>query len=398
MVSGTNGKTTTASMLRAILRSERLAFAANHSGANLRSGVATALLDAPRDAGFGVFEVDEAALPRLVDDLRPRLLVLTNVFRDQLDRFAEPERVAELLAQAARSLPSGSVIVANADDPQLWHAVEDLEPVGFGVITDAESAAGPDAGGTGAEPETCPACGAPLEFSRRTMANLGAARCGRCAWRSPAVPYRARLVSRAGAEAQVLLIRDELLTLPLGGLHDAYNAAAAIAAADLLGIPVYRSVSALEAFEPRFGRAEELDFGEARLWLGLVKNPAGAAAVIGEVAVDRRVGAAVLAVSDRDADGRDVSWIWDADVERLVGRGIPMVPSGSRAADVAVRLKYAGAHVLPAEADLEAALDAAAAACPPGRLVAVLATYTAMLDVRKAVLGTRAGRVMDGPA
>ena len=391
VISGTNGKTTTASMIQTILRSQGVRFVANRSGANLRSGIASALLEASPDALVGVFEIDEAALPGLVPDLRPGLLVLTNVFRDQLDRFAEPERVAALLRAAARALPSDSTIVANADDAQLWHALKGLDPVGFSVEADHED----EAAAADAEPETCPECGGPLRFSRRTMANLGSARCDACGWRSSPAQFRARLLAQAGLQAQIIEIEGELLTLPLGGLHDAYNAVAAVAAASALGIPVYEAISALEDFHPRFGRAEELEFEGRSLWLALAKNPAGAGAVIREVCADERVGAVIAAISDRHADGRDVSWIWDADFEHVVERGIPIVPAGSRALDTAVRIKYAGAEPLPAESDPAAALRAAVNACEPGKIVAVLATYTAMLDLREVVVGNRAGRVED---
>jgi UDP-N-acetylmuramyl tripeptide synthase len=202
-------------------------------------------------------------------------------------------------------------------------------------------------------------------------------------------------VSRAGIEALVLELCEELLTLPLGGIHNAYNAVAAVAAAAELGIAPHQAISALEGFSPRFGRAEEFLFDDRHLWLALIKNPAGAGSVIRDLCTDRRVGAVVVAISDRDADGRDVSWIWDVEFERLVRLETTIVAGGTRAADTAVRLKYAGrvpdfveAHPLPA-------ILAATRSCPPDGLVAVLATYTAMLDIREALFGDRSTRVED---
>jgi UDP-N-acetylmuramyl tripeptide synthase len=394
VVSGTNGKTTTASMIQAILQAEGVSFVSNRSGSNLRGGVASAFVFAPSDARFGVFEVDEAALPLLVAELRPRMLVLMNVFRDQLDRFPEPDRVLLLLRHAAEVLPSSATIVANADDPHLWAALEDLHPIGFSVAR--ETAIPPEADTSDSEPGICFRCGGRLRFLRRTMANLGSARCAQCGWRSAEAEYVAELVAQAGVEASVFEVCGEIVTLPLGGVHNAYNAVAALAATAELGIEPVRAVAALESFQARFGRGEEMWFEDRHLWLGLIKNPAGAGPVVGAVCADRRVGAVVVAVSDRDADGRDISWIWDADLEQLALLEVPIVAAGTRAADTAVRMKYAGSAPQAVETEPLAAVRAAAERCSRDRIVAVLATYTAMLDVREGLIGDRTARVEDG--
>jgi UDP-N-acetylmuramyl tripeptide synthase len=394
VVSGTNGKTTTASMLQSILRAEGVSFVANRSGANLRGGVVSAFLRAEPKPRMGVFEVDEAAAPSVVADLRPRLLVLTNVFRDQLDRFGEPERVAAILRRAAEALPEGSIVIANADDPVLSAALEGLGTVGFSVLGEW----GAVESESDAEPEACFRCGGKLRFERRTMANLGSARCDRCGWESRPGRYAATLVLRGGLEGSVVEICDELLTLPLGGIHNVYNAAAAMAAACELGISPSRAIAGLEAFQPRFGRAEYVMFEGTHMWLALVKNPAGAGVIIREVCEDDRVGAVVVAISDRDADGRDVSWIWDVDFERFSSLEVPVVAAGTRAADAAVRLKYAGRLPVAIQTAPLAAVRAAIDRCRPDGLVAVLATYTAMLGLREVLTGDRSARVEDGVA
>jgi lipid II isoglutaminyl synthase (glutamine-hydrolysing) len=391
VVSGTNGKTTTASMLRSILRAAGVEAAGNESGSNLRRGIASALAEAPASARIAVFEVDEAALPGLVPELRPRILVLTNVFRDQLDRFGETEAIAAHLGAAMRALPAGAQVVANADDPLLWHRAREHDGAGFGV----EPIAGATASGADAEPEACPRCGAPLAYEGRTIAHLGRARCPSCSWASVPPEFEARILESRGLAGLTLEVRGQKIDLALGGVHNAYNAAAAVAAADALGVPVATAVRALHAFRPRFGRSEEFSFAGRPGWVLLMKNPAGAGVVIREVVEDPRVGAAVVAVSDQVADGRDVSWIWDADFERLAEARVALVPGGRRAEDVAVRLRYAGADPLPAERDPEAALRAAVGAAGEGRGVAVLATYTAMLDLRRALTHSRRRRLED---
>lgn len=392
VVSGTNGKTTTASMIRAILRDAGVETVANESGSNLLRGVATALLDASPSATAGVFEIDEAWLRRIVPLLKPRVMVLTNVFRDQLDRFGEAESVAALLAKAAGQLPESSRVVANADDPLLWYALEYQAPVGFGVkpLASIEGAHRGDA-----EPETCPRCGAGVVHTDRTIAHLGQVVCAACGWTSSVPDVRARMVSAAGLGAVTIEIAGETIALPIGGIHNAYNAAAAVAAAGLLGISIGDAARSLERFRPRFGRAEEFMVDGRPVRLFLCKNPAGASVVIREMAADPAVGAVVVSVSDQIADGRDISWIWDADHERLASMEVPLVPSGRRAADVAVRLKYAGASPAPAESDPLSAIRAALARCPAGKVTVVLATYTAMLDVRRAVARSRSQRLVD---
>jgi UDP-N-acetylmuramyl tripeptide synthase len=393
-VSGTNGKTTTTSMIRAVLREAGIATASNETGANMLRGVATALLDVPAGTTMGVFEIDEGWLPRVVDEIKPTVVVLTNVFRDQLDRFGEAESVAALLAKAAAALPEGARVVANADDPLLWEAVRAYEPVGFGVrpLDASVTQTGPRAD---AEPETCPRCGAPLHFAYRTVAHLGAAKCTRCDWAWTEPPHLVRVLSSSGLGEIELEVAGATLALPIGGLHNAYNAAAAVATADVLGVPLATTLEALAGFRPRFGRSEEFEVDGRPVRLVLTKNPAGTSVVIREMATDPSVGAAVVSVSDLTADGRDISWIWDADHERLAQTGVPLVPSGRRAADVAVRLKYAGAEPLKPEPDPLTAIRTAIDACPDGKVVVVLATYTAMLDVRRAVARSRTRRLAD---
>ena len=392
VVSGTNGKTTTAAMIADILRARGRSVLTNESGANLFRGVATAFATANGDERAGVFEVDEGALERLTRVLQPRVLVLTNVFRDQLDRFGEPETVAGLLAGAARDLPPGSTVVANADDPLLWHAVEDLRPVAFGVrLPEGPSAASRSDG----EPEVCPVCGATLRHRGRILAHLGPAACDACGWSNPEPSVLADVVDQPRLDALRLAIGGVPCDLRLGGVHNAYNAAAAVAAAEAMGVSRIHSVSALGAFTPRFGRTESLEFEGRTLWVLLMKNPAGASALVQQVAHDPRIRAAAVLLNDRWADGRDVSWIWDADLESLVGLGMPIVAGGIRADDIGVRIKYAGGRIAASANHLPDLLREIVAVTEPGDDVAVLATYTAMLAFRSEVLGSRRARVAD---
>ena len=388
-VSGTNGKTTTASMLSDILRASGAEVATNRSGANLRRGVATALLEAPPSATVGVFEVDEDSLPGLAAAMRPRALVLTNIARDQLDRFGEAESVGRLFGAALAGLDDDGLVVANADDPLLWHAVRDRGAVGFGVDAPPDEAAAGSA-----EPDACPRCGSRLDADARVGSYLVRARCGRCGWASDGGTYRASVTDEGGLDGISLDLLGRSVRLAVGGVHNAYNAVAAAAAGAELGVSHDTIVQALGSFRPRFGRSEELPVGGRSVRLLLAKNPAGADLAIRQVTRSPDVGAVILAVSDRVADGRDVSWIWDVDVERLIAAGLPVIAGGRRAADVAVRLKYGGGSAVAVEPDAGRALRTGLAAAGEGRSLVALATYTAMLALRQAVVG-RAGRVTD---
>jgi lipid II isoglutaminyl synthase (glutamine-hydrolysing) len=249
----------------------------------------------------------------------------------------------------------------------------------------------------GGDPEICPRCGGPLRYERRTFAHLGRARCDGCGWAPDRPAIRASVTGPVRLGSMPLDVAGERFVLPLGGLHNAYNAAAAVAAAQALGIPPVRSHAALEGFRPRFGRTEELRFGGRTLWVVLMKNPAGADAIIQQVAAEPALGAVIVAVSDLAADGRDISWIWDAEFEWLAGLGVPVVAAGRRAPDVAVRLQYAGLDPGAVCTDPAGALEAATGAAPPDLPIATLATYTAMLDLRRSVLGSRAASVADVP-
>ncbi|HXJ65644.1 MAG TPA: Mur ligase family protein, partial [Actinomycetota bacterium] len=271
LVSGTNGKTTTAAMIAAALGSNGRSVLTNPSGANLFRGVATALVTAKGDERVGVFEVDEGALPGLVRTLEPRVLVLTNVFRDQLDRFGEPETVARLLADAARAMPAGSAVVANADDPLLWHAVAELHPTGFGVRVRNRDATAHETDG---EPEVCPACGGPVRHRERTFAHLGVVTCDSCRWASNSPAVLAEVVDHPRIDWLRLSLGGRACDLRLGGVHNAYNAAAAVAAAGAMGVSTVDAARALDGFVPRFGRTESLDLDGRTLWVLLMKNPA----------------------------------------------------------------------------------------------------------------------------
>jgi len=385
-------------MLAAILLRRGWRLAHNRGGANLRTGLAAALLLADRpDAAL--LEVDEATMPFAGQQLRPRLALVTNFFRDQLDRYGELDAAVGLVRRGLASMPAGAAAVLCADDPlaaALGAQQAHLRLLYFGI----EGVGAPAGGGGPSDARRCPRCGAALQYSHRHYAHLGHYRCTRCAFARPeaAVAVTAWTPS-AGARPGEVTLRapGTALTFPLAlaGLYNVYNAAAAVAAALALGTPPEAVVGALGDFRHAFGRMEWLELLGHPACLALVKNPAGCSEVLRAVVADPARGKAVaLLLNDRYADGTDVSWIWDADFEALAAAQedfAVLVAGGSRAADMALRLKYAGIdprrlRLQPAPA---AALAEAAAAAAPGATVYVLPTYTAMLAARAELVRQR---------
>jgi lipid II isoglutaminyl synthase (glutamine-hydrolysing) len=383
VISATNGKTTTAAMLAAIL-DPPLRVCHNRAGANLASGVASALV-AAGDAAVGVFEVDEAALPSVAAQLDPSVLVLGNLFRDQLDRYGELELIGERWSRLAGDLPADRMLVRNGDDPLLGDLnAGRARTLAFGI---ADPGAGLAEMPHAADSKWCRRCGHRLRYETVFLGHLGDWRCPNCDARRPQLEVAAAALELDGLRGSSFDLHTPLGTgrvqLPVPGVYNLYNALAASAAACATGtVSLDRIVSGLERFNPPFGRFERLRIDHAEATLLLVKNPAGANEVIRTLRRDPQPKRLLIALNDRIADGRDVSWIWDVDFELLTAQQESIVTTGTRAAEMALRLKHAGADearmtVVPALADAVAAI-----AREPGP-VYVLATYTAMLELRR---------------
>ena len=399
LISGTNGKTTTARMLASILEADGRAVIHNRAGANTHWGVATALAD--QRGEIGVLEVDEAWLPLLCAQLRPRLVVLTNLSRDRLDGYGELERLVGLWRALLRDpcdAPEG--VVANADDPLLCGSggvVDGARPPAllFGID---DARAGHAQPGHPHDACSCAACGGRLQYTRAFVGHLGLYRCPECRSSRPVPDVRALRVHVGGLDDARATIglkgRTIDLVLPLAGLHNVHNALAAATAASRLGVSTHAIRTGLQSTQVPFGRGEVITVGGTRVHLLLVKNPVGVNATL--TMLRDGVDAPLhlwAALNDEPADGCDVSWIWDADWERLADRVAMATCSGNRAAELALRLKYAGWRCpLRVEHDLDASFDRALRLAP-GTLFA-LPTYTALLGLR-AVLGRREVDITD---
>ncbi len=390
VVSATNGKTTTTAMAAEILR-PRHRLAHNAAGANLVSGVASALLTAG-DADLGLFEVDEAALPEVVRRVRPRAVCLGNLFRDQLDRYGELELLAERWRDAVATLPGEAQLVYDADDPQLA-AVSEAHPgsVSFGL--DDPRVARPSLQHA-ADSKYCVRCGTPYDYAAAYVGHLGDYRCPRSHHSRPALEVAARDISLHGLErASFQLDTPEgsrRIELRLPGLYNVYNAVAAAALVRALGAELDETAAGLARFSAAFGRFERITVGGKQILLLLIKNPAGANEAIRTLVDGGAPRVVVVALNDEIADGRDVSWIWDVDFEPLLAGLDRLVASGERAAELGLRFRYSGLgdDAIELEPDLCDALDRGLELTPDGGELVVLPTYTAMLGLQR-ILASR---------
>lgn len=392
-VSATNGKTTTARFLTAGLQAAGHRVLANTAGANLLSGIVTMMLDARKERPsptHGVFEVDEAALPAVNDQVAPQVLVLMNLFRDQLDRYGELETILDHWRTMIGALDPAVTLVLNADDPGIASLADQRDNVvWFGLdddswLTDGLSHA--------ADSTRCHRCGAALAYEGTTIAHFGHWHCTNCDNRRPEPTFSVSTVTATGMGSQTIGVQiagrpSAILAFDIGlpGLHNAYNAVAAVAGLDAMGVDLDTAVGGLATTDAAFGRGEHVEVDRRELWLLLAKNPTGANENLRTVlrASDTPLHLLIL-LNDRTADGRDVSWIWDVDYEALAGRVAHLTISGERAHDLALRFRYSGFDdaamtVLP---DVAEALDHAIAAAPDGEAVYALPTYTALLDLR----------------
>jgi lipid II isoglutaminyl synthase (glutamine-hydrolysing) len=438
VITGTNGKTTTARLISFLLEGAGHRVVSNRAGANLIFGATAAALESANAIGrlsadWGVFEIDEASLPKAIDEIEPKTAIVLNLFRDQLDRYGELESIAKKIESALARLPEGSKALLNADDPRVAEIGLSLPnpPLWFG-LDDTSVAAHelPHA----ADARTCPRCGSSLIFDAVYVGHDGVYRCPNNDFARPDPQMTATNIELDGfdniaitagttesypvettqetppvkaadppahpqahpqAEAHPQAhpeahpqahphpqAQSQRLALPLGGLYNCYNVLAAYTAGITIGLEPEYIAERLQNFRAAFGRQERIEFRGRNLNLVLSKNPAGFNETV-RTAVDLAKGNCFLiALNDRKADGTDVSWIWDVDFERLRGKMRIVVPAGNRAHDLAVRFKYAGIVATKPQTDPGKALDALVKATPEGDTAHLLCTYTAMLDLR----------------
>src|SRR6266581_8266079 len=359
LVTGTNGKTTTSGFIAAILSDAGLRVWRNREGSNLMQGVAGALVIRAQPDGnlrragqaISIFEVDEAVMPQAVQTLPPRIAVFTNLFRDQLDRFGEVDSVSARWQQAVGLLPETAILILNADDPTTAHLGEFFpgNAVFFGIDDSTLDLTHESLSAERhqvIDTRTCPHCGGEYIYSVRYYSHLGHYSCSKCKRVRPGADVRAVKVVTDGIDRLRIQIETRTqqgdIVIPLAGFYNVYNALAAIAACQALGINWEPIVSGIEQFKPAFGRGERVQVEGRTLRLLLAKNPTGFNEVLRTLFSNGSPRHLLFVLNDNIADGQDISWIWDVDFERTTHHLATLTVAGTRAFDLALRLKHAG--------------------------------------------------------
>ena len=359
IVTGTNGKTTTSGFIAAILGDAGLRVWRNREGSNLMRGVASSLVIRALPNGhlrrsghaISIFEVDEAVVPQMVSTISPRVAVFTNLFRDQLDRFGEVDSIATRWHAAVKALPTDTTLVLNADDPTTAHLGElgTGNVMYFGIDDPALDLIFQQSASERhqvIDTRTCPHCGHEYTYTLRFYSHMGHYACPNCGHTRPQADVRVTKVLSDGFDRLrvhvVTPTQEGEVVIPLPGLYNIYNALAAITTAQALAIDWEPIVTGIEQFKPMFGRGERVQIEGRTLRLLLAKNPTSFNEVLRTLFHEETPRYVLLLLNDNIADGRDISWIWDVDFERAVKQTATLVVGGTRALDLALRLKYAG--------------------------------------------------------
>lgn len=387
-VTGTNGKTTTTMMVTSLLREQGYTVTTNASGANMVQGLITALLRRKKTDWY-VLEVDEATWARYAPQLCPRYLLVTNLYRDQLDRYGEMIRVWEMIEKGAQCVRPH--LILNADDPLVAMLGEGLERTyfgwGAGERTGQTEETKHDAAQTlmsQVNAGSCPRCGSMLRYEKKTMAHLGIYRCDSCGYERPNPAF-----SFSSAKGG-LIFEERFVALSLPGRFNQYNAASALAtisvALSIKGDSLASTTTVLEKEQARFGRLERIAIdGDKSICYLLVKNPAGFEQMLTELQKAEDIGGLFFALNNRDADSRDVSWIWDVPFELFPIPDVSVGVGGMRRGDMALRLRYWG---IPQERlriweDMEKGCITMVGQMKPNQCLYIIPSYTAMLALRE---------------
>lgn len=387
-ITGTNGKTTTAGLLSSILECDKQRVVHNEKGANMLTGIANALslnILPFKRFDYYVLESDEAYLTKLYDFLPSNYLLVTNLFRDQLDRYGELDTTAKKIQEAIDKNPDVKLLL-NADDPMVANLGEGREKIYFG-FENIELIGNTVVSHAPAESVNCPHCGEALKYNERYFAQQGHYYCD-CGHQRPKCDYCGEV--KIYEDYSILKVRSEQgefnFNVGLIGLYNAYNALSAISLALELGYDQVKIQNALNSYHAIFGRAEKLILEGHQVLVQLIKNPTGASEVLKTVDLSSNV---VIIINDNYADGRDVSWLWDADFEYLRDAKNPIIVSGYRANDMAVRLKYAGVApskiiVMP---KIKYAIRHVLSSLDIDEKITILPTYTALLKMQNIIRG-----------
>lgn len=385
-VTGTNGKTTTSGLLAHILKNERHSVIHNVKGANMLTGVANmfALNVLPLNRfDYAVIESDEAYLTKLYDYFNSDYLLVTNLFRDQLDRYGELSTTASFIQSAIDK--SSATLVLNADDPLVANFGKNRKAIYYGFEDVEFCSEEHDCSSSPSEIFNC-ICGEPLAYSKKFFAQEGHYYCANCGYKRPEPDFKGfAKIYKYYSDLKIEDVKNQKtyeFRVNLVGLYNAYNALGAISCALVNGVSPEIISSAVKSYKSIFGRAERKLINGHETLIQLIKNPAGASEVLETVDLDSNI---LIAINDNYADGRDISWLWDSDFEQLKDAKRLIVTSGIRAKDMALRLKYAGIpqEKIIIEENIERAVALVTKSDNIEERVTILPSYTALLKINK---------------
>jgi UDP-N-acetylmuramyl tripeptide synthase len=390
-ITGSNGKTTTARFTAALLRGAGITVCHNSAGANLIQGVTSlavsnATLAGRLPDGVLVAEVDEGALPRVAPETLPRALLVTSLFRDQLDRFGEIYAVADAIESVAATLPADCALIVNADDPMVATLAEKRQGrrVTFGLAIKTST----DQITRAADTIRCPRCQADLKYRYVYLSHMGDYHCSKCSFTRPKLDVAVTSLEVVGLDKTRCEIQTPqgklILEIPQSGVHIAYDAAGAVAILVGLGVSLDTAPESLASVGPAFGRLEKIDAGGKTVILAFAKNPTSYNTTLRALATEDEPKQLLIAASNTLVDGEDFGWLWDVDFESMAPKVERVVVSGTRADELANRLHYAGlaTNKLTVIEDRPEALTEALALLPPGSRLVVLSGYTPLIEIR----------------
>ncbi|MGB9780419.1 MurT ligase domain-containing protein [Caldanaerobacter sp.] len=391
IVTGTNGKTTTSGLVAHLLSFSGMKVVHNKEGANMRTGIATSLVKNSNLMGYlkkdaAIFEVDEANLGLLVDEINPNIVIVTNFFRDQLDRFGEIDLIVDKVAKALSRLQKDSIVLLNADDPFASSLGDTLRSkvMYYGIEEEVESIKS-----FSFEQKFCPVCGTKYEYKKIYYGHLGDYYCPKCGKKRPDPDFKASgiILSEENGIKFKISYKNKNFTVKSGliGLYNVYNLLAAVSAGILLGLEDSVILRAVETYNPIEGRLQKIQWKDKKAIINLVKNPVGLESTLNMLLQFEKPLNLLIIINDNYADGRDVSWLWDANLEEFLSKANVnyAVASGLRGEEVALRLKYAGfdskkIKVIPLEEAVKEIFNVT-----DKEIIAILPNYTALQELTK---------------
>ena len=390
-ITGTNGKTTSCALIEHALKAKGCSYFINKSGANMISGVATAFIMNCNIFGkckkeYAILECDENSLPVISRYLDAKVIAVTNVFRDQLDRYGEINHTLSAIKKGILNMPDATLVL-NADCPLTYSLSEECENevITFGINADFETSSVSDS-------RFCPICQHELVYKSRIYAQLGDYYCEKCAFKRVFPDVCAEDIAEINELGSTFFInyenKKEFVSTSLGGIYNIYNYCCAKAVLKTLGID---EQGILNGFSGAFGRMERFNNEGQNILLLLVKNPVGFSNCINFVRKMQGEFNMAFALNDNDADGRDVSWIWDTDFKKLSSKGSKIYTIGTRSFDMALRLKYDGITTYQT-IDGEDYSELIEIIKRDDKDFVIFSNYTSMMNMRKAFVDAFGGK------